>query len=143
MRNKFENMLMFKLLHVTIPTWKTFKLFLGVKEMLIGERIFKWLEEKKMSQKEFSERTGISQSTISDWKHKKTNPTADKLTVICDVLQISLYELLSDTQGKELRKLDYMIVEKDSEDYKILEQFHTLGEQEKNRLRGYMEALKT
>ena len=37
----------------------------------IGERIYKYLEEKGMSQAEFVSRTGISQSTVSDWKIKK------------------------------------------------------------------------
>ena len=42
--------------------------------MIISERVFKLLKEKNISQKEFSEATGIAQSTISDWKRKKTNP---------------------------------------------------------------------
>ena len=41
--------------------------------MLISERIYKYLEEKKISQIEFANRTGISQSTISDWRRKGTN----------------------------------------------------------------------
>lgn len=47
--------------------------------MIISERIFKILNEKDMSQKEFSSLTGIACSTISDWKHKKTNPSSDKI----------------------------------------------------------------
>ena len=43
--------------------------------MQIGERIYKYLEEKGMSQAEFVSRTGISQSTVSDWKIKKNNPS--------------------------------------------------------------------
>ena len=42
--------------------------------MLISERIYKYLEERKMSQMEFADRTGISQSTVSDWRRKGTNP---------------------------------------------------------------------
>ena len=38
--------------------------------MLISERIYKYLEERGMSQNEFAKRTGISQSTISDWRRK-------------------------------------------------------------------------
>lgn len=110
--------------------------------MTIGKRVIKYLDEKKMSQKEFSERTRIPQSTISDWKHKQTNPTADKLMVICDALQISIYELLTDVQEGEVKRLDYVVVEKGTDDYQILEEFHALGEQEKNRLRGYMQALR-
>jgi transcriptional regulator with XRE-family HTH domain len=46
--------------------------------MTISEKIFKLLDERDMNQKEFSERTGIAQSTISDWKRKKTNPVSEK-----------------------------------------------------------------
>ena len=43
--------------------------------MTISEKIFKILDENRMTQKEFSHRTGIPQSTISDWRKKNTNPT--------------------------------------------------------------------
>ena len=62
--------------------------------MLISERIYRYLEEKGISQIEFAKRTGISQSTISDWRRKGTNPSADKIMIICDVLEVSPYELL-------------------------------------------------
>ena len=38
----------------------------------ISDRIFELLKERGMSQKEFAEKTGIAESTISDWKRKKT-----------------------------------------------------------------------
>ena len=51
--------------------------------MTIRDRIFEKLEELNMTQKEFSLRTGIPQTTVSDWRKKKTNPTAEKIMVIC------------------------------------------------------------
>ncbi|HBA49790.1 MAG TPA: hypothetical protein DCZ91_18740, partial [Lachnospiraceae bacterium] len=42
--------------------------------MIISERIFELMDKKNVSRKRFSEETGIAQSTISDWKRKKTNP---------------------------------------------------------------------
>ena len=50
--------------------------------MTIGDRIFARLKETGMTQKEFSENTGISQSTISEWKSKRTNPTSEKIMII-------------------------------------------------------------
>ena len=38
--------------------------------MTISDRIFERLRQLNISQKEFSEETGISQSTISEWKSK-------------------------------------------------------------------------
>ena len=57
--------------------------------MIISERIFKILKEKNMSQNEFAKRVGLASSTISDWKTKKTNPSADKIMDICMVLEIT------------------------------------------------------
>ena len=54
--------------------------------MTISERIFEKIDELSMTQKEFSQKTGILQSTISEWKKKKTNPSSDKIMIICQVL---------------------------------------------------------
>lgn len=112
--------------------------------MLISERIYKYLEEKKMSQLEFAKRTGISQSTISDWRRKGTNPSADKIMIICDVLDISPYELLMDTENKkhkDYRKTDYVVIDKQSKEYRLIETYQTLNMDAQKRLEGYMSAL--
>ena len=56
-----------------------------VRYKMISEKIFELILRNGMTQKEFSEETGISQSTISDWKRKGTNPSADKILKICEV----------------------------------------------------------
>ena len=65
--------------------------------MTISERIFKILEEKNMTKCEFSKATHIAYSTISDWNMKKTNPSANKIMKICEVLEVSPEVLLQDT----------------------------------------------
>ncbi len=45
--------------------------------MTISDRIFERLKQINMTQKVFSEETRISQSTISEWKSKRTNPTSE------------------------------------------------------------------
>ena len=50
--------------------------------MTVGQRIFYLLEEKKMTQVEFSRRSGIATTTISDWRKKNTNPGSDKMTQV-------------------------------------------------------------
>lgn len=109
--------------------------------MIISERIFQILQEREISQKVFSERTGIAQSTISDWKRKKTNPAADKILVICEVLGVTPYQLLSGVEDEGKYAMDYLIVEKGAEDYILLEGYHSLGKSERGRLLGYLEAL--
>ena len=72
----------------------------------ISDRIFEKLKEKGMSQKEFSQKTGIAESSISDWKKKHTNPVSDKILIICEVLDISPYELLSGAEHIGTRSRD-------------------------------------
>ncbi len=66
--------------------------------MIVSEKIFKIMEDKGISQLELSKATGISQSTISDWKTKKTNPLVNKINVICSVLEITPNELFEGTE---------------------------------------------
>jgi transcriptional regulator with XRE-family HTH domain len=54
--------------------------------MTISEKIFELLRERGMTQKEFAQATGIAESSISDWKRKKTNPVSEKILIICEVL---------------------------------------------------------
>ena len=79
--------------------------------MKVYEKIFARLDELSMSQSELSRRTGISTSTINDWKKKKINPQADKLVVICKALDMSLAELLGE-DGAENSSVDYSADEK-------------------------------
>ena len=117
--------------------------------MTISERIYLFMEKRGMTQLEFSERTGISQSTVSDWRRKKTNPSADKLATICGVLGVTPNELLlndlnpSERTEKEgtAEQQDYMIVTKGNERYELLVEFDSLKKRDKERLIGYLHAL--
>ena len=111
--------------------------------MTVSQNIFKLLDEKKMTQKEFSQRTGIPQSTISDWRKKNTNPASDKILIICDVLQVTPYELLSAVkeEGTRSKGVKYRIVTQESEAGVLLEVYDKLDRDRKNRLMGYLEAL--
>ena len=114
--------------------------------MLISERIYQYMKEKDITQLEFAKRTGISQSTVSDWRRKGTNPSADKIMIICDVLGISPYELLLGTENEKLKNYnqpDYVIIDKNSREYMLVNAFQHLDSDAQKRLEGYMEALKS
>ena len=95
-----------------------------------------------MSQKDFALATGISQSTISDWKTKRTNPAADKILVICDVLGVTPVELLtSGDQFKsyELERKDIVIT---SPERKVLiERINAMDDRQATRLLEYLNML--
>lgn len=111
--------------------------------MVISERIFQLIKDRGMTQKEFALQTGIAESTISDWKRKKTNPVSEKILTICEVLDVTPYELLSGTdgQGTRSRKSDCIVVDKNSELGNFLVEFQAMDERSRERIMGYMKAL--
>ena len=118
----------------------------GVK-MIISERIFKILKDKKMSQNAFAKKVGLASSTISDWKTKKTNPSADKIMTICEVLEVTPEQLLT---GKGIdegyvepkpRKVKNDF-ELSKTDIRMIKDVHGLKEAQRKRVLKYIEALK-
>lgn len=109
----------------------------------ISDRIFELLSEKGMSQKEFAKRTGIAESSISDWKKKRTNPVSDKILIICEVLEVSPYDLLSGAEhtGKRSRECDTYVIGKETEIGTLIESYQKLCTAQQKRLIGYLDAL--
>ena len=112
--------------------------------MTISERIFERMNDLSMSQKEFSEATGIIPSTISEWKNKKTNPSSDKIMIICKVLEITPEWLLSGVEkaGSKGNEPDYYVIDKDSEPGVLIQMYNRMDAKSRARLLGYMEAMK-
>ena len=115
--------------------------------MIISERIFKILNDKNMSQNTFARRAGLAGSTISDWKTKKTNPSADKIMDICAALDVTPEQLLTgrgideEPGGGEgitnSREPQFTRTE-----LRIMNDIHGLKEEQQKRLRKYIAALK-
>ncbi|MBE5868594.1 MAG: helix-turn-helix transcriptional regulator [Lachnospiraceae bacterium] len=115
--------------------------------MIISERIFKILKDKDMSQNAFAKKVGLASSTISDWKTKKTNPSADKIMDICSVLNVTPEQLLTgrgidDYNVKSQSKKNQNEPEISKADIRIIEDIHGLKEEQRKRLMKYIEALK-
>ena len=110
----------------------------------ISGRIFELLKERNMSQKKFAQETGIAESTISDWKKKKTNPVSDKILIICEVLGVTPYELLSGAEhiGQRSRENMTYVIDKGTELGILVESYQQLDENMKRKVLGYMEALR-
>lgn len=97
-----------------------------------------------MTQVEFAKQVGIATSTISEWKKKKTNPAANKIMNICNVLQITPEQLLT---GKGIEDEEEIAAASPESrftpyDIQLIEDFHGLKEEQQKRLVTYMEALK-
>ena len=109
--------------------------------MTIGERVLELVHDRGMTQKEFSEKTGIPQSTMSSWKGKKQNPSIDKLKVICDTLGVDPYYLISGSEGNESLNNDYVTVYRMDEEYEFLVEYRKMDRRSRDRLLGYVHAL--
>ena len=109
----------------------------------ISDRIFELIKENGMTQKEFSEKTGIAQSTISDWKRKKTNPVADKILIISETLGVTPYDLLSGAEhvGSRSNESTTYVVDKGTELGILIETYQNMDTANQKRLLGYMQAL--
>jgi len=112
--------------------------------MIISERIFKLLEDRNMTQTEFADRAGFSNSAISDWKRKKTNPSAEKIMDICYALDVTPEQLLTgvgidDADGTP-PVTDRIHIDK--ADMRLLEDFHGMQDSQRKRLLTYVQTLK-
>lgn len=112
--------------------------------MLIRDRIFDKLAELKMTQKAFSEKTGIPQTTISDWRKKRTNPTAEKIMIICEVLKVTPEWLLSgiEAQGDRGNPPQKLVVDSRTDSGILLECYNSLNQTSQAHLLGYALGLK-
>ena len=111
--------------------------------MIISQKIFELIKANGMSQKDFALATGIAQSTISDWKTKGTNPAADKIMVICDVLGVTPVELLtSGDQFKSYEPDKTIIVEPGTEKHALIETIKQMDDAQIERLSAYIKRLK-
>lgn len=110
--------------------------------MIISERIFQLLEDRHMSIIGFSRLTGIPYSTINDWKRKHTNPAADKILIICKVLNVTPELLLSDSDLANPADVvpDYD-VSIDSQELRLIENYRNLNVQTRPLLWAYLDAL--
>jgi len=110
--------------------------------MTISERIFERIKQLSMTQKEFAKKAGIQQSTISEWKKNRTNPSSDKILAICKALDVSPEWLLSGGDPAENRGKNqmYYTVDLRTDSGILVTEFNKLEKQERDMILGYVAA---
>lgn len=110
--------------------------------MTISDRIFERLNQLSMTQKEFAEKTGILQSTISEWKKNRTNPSSDKIMAICQTLDVSPEWLLSgvDPAASRGKNQKYYVVDVATDTGVLISEFNQLEKSQRDRILGYAQA---
>lgn len=97
------------------------------------------LDEKHLKNADISRATGISNMTLSDWKHGKTTPKQDKLQKIADYFGVSLEYLTTgkepefDKYGAEETHL-YSQIRNDAELFKALSKYFKLSDAKKKHV---------
>ena len=111
--------------------------------MTISERIIERLKQISMTQKEFAEIVGIQQSTISEWKKNRTNPSSDKILPICRALDVTPEWLLSGVNEtrKKGSEFEYIVISRNSDAGDVLNRYNSLDSKTKERLKGYLDAM--
>ena len=83
----------------------------------IFERLMK---EKGVTRYKVSKDTGISQSTLSDWKRKRSTPKIDKLQILADYFGVTVdYLTGSNLEKNNDQKEKPTLNEKDERDIKV------------------------
>lgn len=75
--------------------------------MSINERFFNLLDERNITQKEFSQKTGIPTQTVSGWKNRKTDPPAALISSIADFFNVSCDYILTGSDSYCSSSSDY------------------------------------
>lgn len=70
----------------------------------IGKFILELRREKNMTQQELADKIGVTDRAISKWENGRGLPDLSLLTPLCEILDVSINELLS---GSRLDKKDY------------------------------------
>ena len=110
--------------------------------MTISDRIFERLKQLSMTQKDFAEKAGIQQSTISEWKKNRTNPSSDKILAICKALDVTPQWLLSgvDPAASRGRNQEYDVVDVNTDTGALVAEFNQLEKSQRDRILGYVSA---
>ncbi|HOO07565.1 MAG TPA: XRE family transcriptional regulator [Ruminococcus sp.] len=89
----------------------------------VGKRIKYYRERQGLEQKDVAREVGITANTVSNWENGRTRPDFSVVPKLCDILQITLYELygIDNPLNTYTAKEQIMI-----EDYRSLNQGHQL-----------------
>lgn len=70
-----------------------------------------YLSLRGISQKELSQKLGVSQSAVTNWVKGKNSPDIEVVAQICDVLDISVSDLFGKKEGKQLDNIEKSLLE--------------------------------
>ncbi|MCT4616155.1 MAG: helix-turn-helix transcriptional regulator [Marinifilaceae bacterium] len=100
--------------------------------MKFGEKLSKIKKQKKLSQVEISEKTGISRDAISKYERGDVMPSIEYAKRIADILGVSLDYLVNENDNEDIL---------DNEAVKRIREIQLLPKDDKERIYSVIDAL--
>ncbi len=101
-------------------------------DMFIIERIEGLCRERNMTRYRLAQRSGISQSSISNMLNRRNVPSINTLARLCDGLGVTLAQFFS----KDGKRLDLT-----QEQEQLIELWSRLSDEEKLRVKAYIQGV--
>ena len=87
--------------------------------MNIGEKIKKYRELKKMTQKEIAEILGVEPATISKYESGTIEPNIESIKKISEIFEITIDELLKEKEEIDYSKINILEILKEQKEMKL------------------------
>lgn len=78
--------------------------------MTINETMFTLMDKKNIKYIDLANHLNVNKTVVSNWKSRGNNPPADYIVPICELLNISVYELLG-AEEKKLTDQEQLLLE--------------------------------
>ena len=85
---------------------------------MLGERIKKYREEKKMTQAEVAEVLGVKPATISKYEAETLEPNIESLKKLAELFEVSVDELLKEDEF-DVAKINVLEVLREQKEMKL------------------------
>ena len=100
--------------------------------------------KRKLHRKVFPKAREYRRAQLAIGKKKQTNPSAEKIMIICKVLDVTPEWLLSGIKadGKRGNPIEWYAIDRNSEIGELIDIYNELSNNNRMRLMAYLEALK-
>ena len=80
--------------------------------MVIGEKITELRKKFNYTQEELAEKIGVTRQTISNWESSITSPDLNQAILLCNLLKVSISDLIDDNLKIEVKDNSNCILNK-------------------------------
>jgi len=87
--------------------------------MKIGEKIKRYRENKRMTQKEIAEILEVEPATISKYESGTIEPSIESIKKLSKIFEITVDELLQEEEGLDISKINILEILKEQKDMKL------------------------